>query len=119
MGFWYVATPYTKYPDGINAAFSEACRVTAFLIKSGLPVFSPIAHTHPVATHSDLDPLDYTIWQPADQPLVDAAQGIIVVRMPGWEASTGIRYEIEEFRKAGKPVLFMDMPPNKDAAGAA
>ena len=26
MTFWYLATPYSKYPHGIEEAFKEACR---------------------------------------------------------------------------------------------
>jgi hypothetical protein len=105
--FWYLATPYSKYAAGIEQAFIDACRETALLIRAGVPTFSPIAHTHPIAMHGDIDPLAHEIWLPADRPMMDAASGLIVCQMEGWEASYGIGVEIETFKAAGKPVVYM------------
>jgi hypothetical protein len=82
--------------------------VAARFIKAGIPVFSPIAQSHPVALHGGIDPLSHDIWLPADRPMMDAACGIIVVRMEGWEESVGIAHEIAVFKAAGKPVLYVD-----------
>ena len=109
-GFFYLATPYSAHPGGVETAFQEACLATAELIRAGIPVFSPIAHTHPVGKAGRMDLGDSTIWLPADQPMMDAAVGVIVVRLPGWEKSHGIGYEIEVFKTAGKPVLYIDQP---------
>lgn len=108
MSLWYLATPYSKYPKGIEAAFLVACQQTALLIRAGIPVYSPIAHTHPVAVNGDIDPLDHTIWLPADAPMMRAATGLIVCKMESWESSYGIGVEIAEFKKAGKPVVYME-----------
>lgn len=102
MSYYYVATPYSAYPAGIDAAFHDACTATAEFIKRGIPVYSPIAHTHPVALAGGMDPLDHTIWLPADQPFMDAARGLIVVQMDGWDKSKGIAFEIEAFEKVSK-----------------
>jgi hypothetical protein len=106
-GFWYVATPYSKYPRGIEAAFVGACRVAAALVSSGLPCFSPIAHSHPIAVKGGLDPYDYAIWLPANEALIDAACGIVVVEMEGWAESYGVGVEIRRFQAAGKPILYL------------
>lgn len=108
MSFWYLATPYSKFPSGIEAAFIVACQQTALLIRAGIPVYSPIAHTHPVAVNGDIDPLDHSIWLPADAPLMSAALGLIVCKMESWESSYGIGVEIAEFKKAGKPIVYME-----------
>jgi hypothetical protein len=31
-----------------------------------------------------------------------------VLKMQGWDESFGVKWEIEEFQKAGKPVYYMD-----------
>lgn len=108
-GYLYVATPYTKYPGGIEEAFREACRVTAVLMRQGAKVFSPIAHTHPIATYGGIDPKDWEFWMAADAPLMEAASGLIVVMMPGWEESAGVAAEIEAFKAAGKPIYYRTM----------
>lgn len=109
MSYYYLATPYSKYEGGLEAAFIMAAKQTALLMQAGIPVFSPIAHTHPIAIHGGIDPLDYTVWQPVDQPMMDAATGLIVVCAPGWRESKGVAYEIEDFKLAGKPVFYMEM----------
>jgi hypothetical protein len=107
--YWYLATPYSKYPDGIEEAFMLACRAAADLIRAGVRVYSPIAHTHPVALHGVLDPYDHKIWLPADAPFMHNACGLIVLRAESWDASYGIAEEIKEFRRAGKPIIYMDV----------
>lgn len=105
--YWYAATPYSKYPGGHEAAFIAACQVTATLIRHGQPVFCPIAHSHPIAIHGNLSLTDHNIWLPADRPLMDAAGGILVVMLEGWDESIGVRHEIEVFQKAGKPIAYL------------
>lgn len=106
-GFWYVATPYSKYPTGIEAAFVDACRFMADLVRHGIPAYSPIAHTHPIAIHGGLDPLDHSMWLPADEPMMRVAHGLIVCTMASWEASYGVSVEINTFKEAGKPIHFI------------
>lgn len=106
MSFWYVASPYSKYPAGQEAAFREAARATAILTKHGIPAYSPISHTHPLAEHGDIDPLDHAFWMKADEPFMRAAKGLIVLTMEGWKQSVGVQFEIDEFVKAGKPVIY-------------
>jgi len=108
VSFYYLATPYSKYPHGIETAFRLACENAALLIKAGVPVFSPIAHTHPIATVARMDPLDHTIWLPSDEPMMRAAHALIMLKAESWEASYGMRVERETFEAAGKAVLWME-----------
>lgn len=103
----YVGTPYTKYVGGIDQAFTDACKLTARLMREGLKVYSPIAHTHPLAIHGGLDPLDLSIWLPFDGAMIDKSDAMIVAMLADWETSTGIRHEIQAFTEAGKPVFFL------------
>ena len=121
MTYWYLASPYSKYPAGLEAAFQEVCRQTALLIRHGIPVYSPIAHTHPIAIHGGMDPLDHGIWLPADLPLMRAAHGLIVCQMATWDQSYGIGEEIKEFTKLGLPIIYMEpgvVPPELLAKAA-
>src|ERR1700686_5471517 len=45
----YLATPYTQYRDGIEAAFVQAASLAGRLLQARSFVYSPIAHTHPIA----------------------------------------------------------------------
>ena len=106
--FYYLASPYSKYPDGIEEAFKVACRGAATLIRAGVPVYSPIAHTHPIAIHGAIDPYDHSIWLPADEPLMHSAKGLVVLMARSWKDSRGVGFEIGTFEEIGKPIFYMD-----------
>jgi hypothetical protein len=106
--FWYLATPYSKYPAGLEAAFHLALDAAGLLIRAKVPVYSPIAHTHPIAILTGMDPLDHAIWLPADKPMMDAAGGLIMLRAESWEQSYGMKHELNLFQGAKKPVVWMD-----------
>lgn len=100
----YLATPYSKYPAGIHVAFVDASIFAAHLLRHGIKVYSPIAHTHPLATYGNIDPLDHSIWLSFDEAMMNASDALVVAEMDGWEVSKGIGYEMEVFRAAGKPI---------------
>lgn len=106
--YWYVGTPYSKYPAGLEAAFVMACRETARLAMQGVPVYSPIAHSHPISKHLEVSPTDHDFWVTFDKPMVDNAGGLIVVMAEGWNSSRGLLHEISEFQLVGKPVVYWD-----------
>lgn len=107
--FAYLATPYSKYRGGdIEAAFVDAAKLAASLLVRGVKVYSPIAHTHPLAVYGKLDPLDHSIWLPFDEAMMAAADSLIVAHMDGWDVSYGIAHEIKVFEKAGKPIFDLD-----------
>ena len=102
----YLGSPYTKYAAGLDAAFRDVSAFAAMLLKDGVRVYSPIAHTHPIAIHGNLDPRNHEIWLPFDHAMMDAADAMCIADMDGWRESYGVKYEIDYFRKAGKPVYF-------------
>lgn len=104
----YLATPYSKWPTGINDAFIEAAKLAAKLMVSGVKVYSPIAHTHPLAIYGEVDPMDHSIWLPFDEAMMQAASVLIVAHMDGWQESKGIAHEIDFFERAGKPIFDLD-----------
>lgn len=107
-GLCYLATPYSKYTGGIECAFIDASKLAARLLKAGIKVYSPIAHTHPLARYGNIDPFDHAIWMPFDEAMMDAADALIVAHMSGWDESYGIKHEIEFFQTAGKPIFDLD-----------
>lgn len=108
MSFWYLATPYSKFPGGLEAAYKAACEQHALLVLAKVPVFCPIGHTHGPAMYGKIPPMQHDIWLPADRPFMDAACGLIVCKLPSWERSFGINEEIQIFMAAGKPVIYME-----------
>lgn len=107
-GLVYLATPYSKYPAGPVVAFERAAALAARCLTAGIKVYSPITHTHPIAIHGGLDPLDHKIWLAFDEAMMDAAETLLVAKMAGWQESSGIVHEIEFFRSCGKPIFYLD-----------
>lgn len=105
-GFIYLGSPYSLYPDHDEAAEIVAA-AAAGLMAQGLVVYSPITHGHYVSHQGDL-PQTWEFWKAQCQPLIDAAAALAVLKMEGWGQSVGLQYEIGEFRRAGKPVVFLD-----------
>ncbi len=106
--FWFLATPYSKYPHGLEAAFRLACQQRGLLIRHGIPCFAPIVHSHAVAVECGIDPHDHAVWLPAEEPMRRAAGGIILLMAESWTLSKGMKIEQDEFAAAGKPVVFME-----------
>lgn len=102
----YLGSPYTKYRTGLDAAFRDVAAIAAQMLHEGVRVYSPIAHTHPIAIHGNLDPRNHDIWLPFDQAMMDAADAMCIADMDGWRESYGVQYEIDYFRRQGKPVYF-------------
>src|SRR5690349_15208591 len=107
-GIIYLATPYTRYRTGIEMAFIDAARLTAKLIKSGLKIYSPIVHTHPIAIHGNIDAKDHSIWLPFDFAMMRKADVLLVAQMDGWDESFGIAEEIQVFNCDHKPIFYLD-----------
>jgi nucleoside 2-deoxyribosyltransferase len=104
----YLGTPYTRYKSGIVGAFCDACALAARLMQSGVTVYSPIAHTHPIAVHGKIDPLDLSIWLPFDEAMMERCDTLIVAHLDGWDQSRGIAHEVAFFERAGKPIFDLD-----------
>lgn len=106
----YLATPYSKFELGRERAYIEACKCAAILLKRGLFVFSPVAHSHPIAEMGGIDPLCHKTWMPLDLAILDECDGLLVVQMPGWAESAGIAQEIARARATGKPITYLSWP---------
>jgi hypothetical protein len=85
--------------------FDAACRFAGAMMASGELVFSPIAHTHPIAVRCAL-PRGWEFWKRYDQAMLAAADKVVVVMMNGWRDSKGIENEIRIAKEMGKPVEY-------------
>lgn len=108
----YLASPYS-HPDAAvrQKRFEAACRAAATLLRAGLPVFSPVAHSHPIAMHGV--PTTWDFWKQIDREYLRRCSSVFVLLMPGWETSVGVKAEMEFALKAGIPVFGVMVPePN-------
>lgn len=105
MTYCYLATPYSRYAGGLDAAHDLACKAVARFLKAGIPIYSPIVHSHEVSKRGEIDALSHDFWLKADEPMMEAAHTLIVLCAEGWATSHGIQYEVKRFIEATKPVF--------------
>ncbi len=101
----YLASPYS-HPDPavMQERFEQACKAAAELMRVGVMVFSPIAHSHPIAQYGL--PKEWGFWQEYDRIMLAKCDRIIVLMLPGWQTSAGVRNELRFAVDAGLPVEY-------------
>jgi len=111
-GVIYLASPYSHPSRSMRSyRFLQACRAAARLMRKGHVVFSPIAHSHPVARYGGLDEMDGALWQQQDAPMLALAHEVWVLMIEGWRESRGIQAEIAWAVEHGRAVRYL----NEDA----
>jgi len=102
----YLASPYS-HPDSAirEGRFRRVCEYAAKLMARGWFVFSPIAHTHPMAVYGELPP-GFDFWEAYDVAMIARCQELHVLTLDGWKESRGVTREIEIAETAGIPVTY-------------
>ena len=104
----YLATPYTKYPTGIDQAAHDAALIVGRLKERGINVYSPIIHSHFIARVCGLDPLDYDLWVPHNEEAMPLCGALVVGMLDTWKSSHGVGVEMSRFRGFCKPIFLLD-----------
>lgn len=110
-GFWYLGSPYSKYPSGRLQAYIDIMKHMAICLKAGIKVFCPIVHTHYVSLTEPLTEQDkesYDFWLGLDKVFLDASIGLIVSKMESWDISHGLLWEIDYMTRANKPIIYTE-----------
>lgn len=103
----YLASPYS-HPDAFvrEQQFQIACRVAAELMRSGRIVYSPVAHSHPIALHGL--PTEWSYWERADRRFLEISDEVVVLTLDGWRDSEGVQMEIQIALELSKPVSYLE-----------
>jgi hypothetical protein len=114
-GLVYLASPYSHDDPRVREArFRLACEAASVIMRAGLHVFSPIAHTHPIAMAGGL-PTGWDYWRGYDEAMLGACGAMAILQIPGWRESRGVQGEFEIAQKLGLPVAYVD-PANVEAS---
>lgn len=111
LGYWYLGSPYSKYPRGHQKAFEDVAAIAGYLMQHGWWIFCPITHSHPIVEHAGSADT-YENWIGLDQILLRNAIGLIVAGLEGWKESRGLIQEIRWALEMGQRVLFFDPSTN-------
>ena len=96
----YLASAYSHPdPEMREIRFREVCRCAASLFKNGQMVFSPIAHSHPIAVYGNTE-TDFDNWRDYDFMMIKKCDKFAIVKVSGdWLASKGVINEFMHWRK--------------------
>lgn len=79
----YLASPYSHPDADVRVQrFDDVCRAAATLMRAGIVVFSPIAHSHPIAQFGM--PTNWEFWSHLDREFLARCDMLAVLTLPGW-----------------------------------
>ncbi len=108
----YLASPYSHPDDTVRQArFDAVCRAAGRMMANGALVFSPIAHSHPIAEYRQL-PTDFGYWEAFDRTILGACKALVVLTLDGWEQSKGVAAEVDIALSLRLPVTFETPHPS-------
>lgn len=110
---FYLASPYShKDPDVVQERVLITGRVCFELNNLGVICFSPILHWHEYATIMNMQ-TDCDTWKTLNFNWIEKSAGVLVLTLPGWMESKGVRDEVEFALSLGKRVICLQEIQNK------
>ena len=104
----YLAGPYSSPDEFVRLGRFDALNAMAGrLMGLGFFIYSPISHTHPIATAGSL-PLGWDFWEQYDRVILGCCERLLVYKLPGWEESKGVAAEIEIAKELGLPIDYIE-----------
>lgn len=103
---FFVASPYSD-PDAAvrEQRYRAAVAFCAFAAAARMRVYSPIVHWHEAAKLGGL-PTDAEFWLWLNREDLARSAGVIVLALPGWQASRGVAGELEQAARLAMNVQF-------------
>jgi hypothetical protein len=104
----YLASPYTHEDEDVMARrHRHVCHAAAQLIKQGAVVFSPVAHSHPIALYGNA-PGNWAHWEHQCLTMLDRCDVMLVLMLEGWKESKGIHAEALHCLNRCKDIIYSD-----------
>ncbi|MDR1493063.1 MAG: DUF1937 family protein [Planctomycetaceae bacterium] len=104
---FYLACPYTHSDATIQKyRYRQSCRAASRLMQQGIGVFSPLANSIPAIEFGGLE-LEHDGFMNLDLPILRRCDEVVVLALPDWKASVGVRREMLEAFLHRKPVVII------------
>lgn len=114
----YIGSPYThKSKTVMRDRYYMVSDYTAYCIKQGQFVYSPIVHCHPLAIDHNL-PRDVSFWIEYNACMLLKSNCLLVLCLSGWKSSVGLLGEIDLAYEYGVKTAYID-PITYGASGSA
>lgn len=107
-GLIYLASPYTGTDAERYQRFHDISVIAGHIHMAGFPVFSPIAHSHPIYERNPETGHKFEQWVLVNHLMIDLADEVwVATDVDGWDRSRGVHDEIEYAHATGKPVRYI------------
>ena len=104
----YLATPYAHdKPEVMRKRYQLSCLAAAKLLKAGIVVFNPLANTVPAVELGGLE-LGHDDFLKIDLEILRCSDELLILALPDWEKSDGVRKEMFEALALRKPVVLIE-----------
>ena len=104
----YLACPYSHEYASVREQRYQLCLLRAIaLLEAGESVFSPILHSHVLATKVGPESLPWEAWAGLDIAIVKRCSVLEVIVADGWKDSVGVQAEIREARCRGIEIRYV------------
>lgn len=109
MKIIYLASPYSHKSEAVREhRYLLTRHFTIKMLKLGKPIFSPIVYGKDMEKQIGTD---YLSWKQLNDDMLRACAQFLVLRLPGWEDSKGVAYEIEMAKSLGLSITYVDPIP--------
>lgn len=105
----YIGVPYT-HPDKkvMEDRYKLVSTITAYLVKRGFIVFSPITYGHTLCEFEDM-PRDFEFWNELCLSFLATSDLLVCVKALGWKESRGLEAETEFAFENGISILDLEL----------
>jgi hypothetical protein len=106
----YLAAPYSHELAEVRLArFNAVTIAAARLIEKGRIVYSPLTMTHPIdLVLAKGHTLGSDFWLKFDEAFMECCSEMILLRLSGWQKSSGVARELAFFERRRRPITFLD-----------
>lgn len=103
----YLASPYTDRSRIVmRTRFKDACKAAGAFARHNVRVYSPIAHSHPIAIASSL-PTSWQYWKGHSEEMLAMCDELWILMLDGWDKSRGVLAEIEIAVRLALPIRYV------------
>lgn len=107
--FIFLASPYSdRRAEVRNERYLGAVKASAYLVRAGMAVYSPIAFWHPIAEIHSM-PGDAAYWLEQNRAFIEKCDRLYLLMLDGWEKSVGVCLEVAMARALDKQII--QFPP--------
>lgn len=112
MTLAYLACPYKHQdPKVMHMRHTIVNNVLFNLMREGIHAFSPLTHNIPMIKLGMNHTWD-SYWRDYDLGMLSRCSKLYVLKLPGWDTSTGVSAEIAKAKELNLPIEYIDPPEN-------